>query len=160
MGALPQWHGLCRSFPVPFLRRRYGKKKSRKFSTALFLIRASCFRTPGEACRVLGSSKRKGLTLTNRTVAIVGPASYIEGEGVEKLIDSSDYVIRPNCKLLPNLNGLLLPRNTTRRCDIVYHSGAVENETHDGPTKNIQEVIMTDHWYAHIFLRWSGLRQR
>lgn len=141
--------------------RLHGKKKmSRKFSTALFLIRASCFRTPGEACRVLGSSKRKGLTLTNRTVAIVGPASYIEGEGVEKLIDSSDYVIRPNCKLLPNLNGLLLPRNTTRRCDIVYHSGAVENETHDGPTKNIQEVIMTDHWYAHIFLRWSGLRQR
>ena len=118
-------------------------------------------RVAGKTLKKGISSKRKGgLTLMNRSVAIVGPASYIEGEGVEKLIDSSDYVIRPNCKLLPNLNGLLLPRNTTRRCDIVYHSGAVENETHDGPTKNIQEVIMTDHWYAHIFLRWSGLRQR
>ena len=59
--------------------------------------------------------------ITNKTVAIIGPAGYVENVNLSLSLASVDTIIRPNCQIVNN--EIFLPINTTRRCDIVYHSG-------------------------------------
>ena len=63
------------------------------------------------------------------TVALVGPAAYIEGAGLQDIVALADVVARPNVKVDATTGALVLPSNTTRRCDLVYHSCAVESAT-------------------------------
>ena len=68
------------------------------------------------------------LQLRGRSVALVGPAAGVEIEpAIERIVRSVDFVARPNCKIQDG--EVLLPRHTTRRCDIVYHNGAVLGHT-------------------------------
>ena len=65
----------------------------------------------------------------NRTVAVVGPAGYLEQQQqlqhskMEQTIQNADTVVRPNVKFDPNTRSLFLPPHTTSRTTIVYHSG-------------------------------------
>lgn len=72
-------------------------------------------------------------TVNGMRVVLVGPAAYVETAGVEGLVESADVVVRLNCKLSPSLQALILGNGTTSRCDVVYHSGALVNETVLGP---------------------------
>lgn len=60
------------------------------------------------------------LPLRGRTVALVGPAGYVSHANIASFVDRADIVVRPNVRV--DGRGLLvLPPNTTSRCDVVYH---------------------------------------
>lgn len=80
----------------------------------------------------LGSSPDV-LSLKGKTVALVGPAAYVESAGLERFVQAADVVIRPNVKLTRSLDKLLLPQNTTDRVDVVYHSGVRYGDVLFGP---------------------------
>ena len=66
--------------------------------------------------------------LHGKTVAIVGPAAYVESApSIEAIVERADVVVRPNVRV-DETGELVLPRGTTRRVDVVYHSGTVLNE--------------------------------
>ena len=75
----------------------------------------------------------------NRTVAVVGPAGYLEQQQqlqhskMEQTIQNADTVVRPNVKFDPNTRSLFLPPHTTSRTTIVYHSGLAPDEQQRGP---------------------------
>ena len=74
--------------------------------------------------------------LEGKSVIIIGPAGYTQsGHNAIKPseIASFDVVIRPNVKLRED-GSLLIPPNTTERCDIVYHSGTWLGKKIAGPT--------------------------
>jgi hypothetical protein len=75
-----------------------------------------------------------------KTVALVGPAAYIEGAHIEPFVRAAHVVARPNVRLSPDLTSLLLPRNTTDRVDVVYHSGGLLNETVFGPADSLEHL--------------------
>ena len=79
--------------------------------------------------------------MEGKSVALVGPASYVEHAGIETHVRNVDIVVRPNVKLWPTLDGLMLPKRTTSRCDVVYHSGSMVNETVIGPKAGKDEII-------------------
>jgi len=65
--------------------------------------------------------------LRGRTVAVVGPAAYVVGANIASHVERADVVVRPNVRV-DGRGKLVLPKGTTSRVDIVYHSGAVLGE--------------------------------
>lgn len=58
----------------------------------------------------------------NKRVAVVGPASYLEGKNFGKLIDDYDVVVRPNYfHMLPHLK-----KDYGTRTDILFHNFGTE----------------------------------
>lgn len=79
------------------------------------------YTSPGNYAKVYSQPLR------GKTVALVGPAGYVETAGVDRFVKAADVVVRPNVRTKNN-SRLLLPHNVTRRVDVVYHSGAVLGE--------------------------------
>ena len=67
------------------------------------------------------------LSLTKRSVTIIGPASYVELAKIERHIRDTDIVVRPNVPV-SGAGRLLLPRGSGSRVDVVYHHGAILGE--------------------------------
>lgn len=78
----------------------------------------------------------------DKTVAIVGPAGYLEEYDVTEAVRSADVVVRPNCRVDVDRRVLLLPKRTSTRCDVVYHSGLALGERQQGPAGR---MIATGH---------------
>ena len=92
--------------------------------------------------------------MCDKTIIIIGPAGYIENYNMENIIERADFVIRPNCKIDLSTNKLLLPKYTTTRCDIIYHSGTKEGDKiigYDGKVHNLHAQASLDDKTLVIF---------
>ena len=63
----------------------------------------------------------------DKSVIIVGPAKYMENKNYEEYVNKFDIVCRIHVKVDKNNNILFTP-NTTKRCDVVFSTGAMPNE--------------------------------
>lgn len=78
----------------------------------------------------MGPDRSASTTIQGSSVAIVGPAAYVERASIniEAVVASADSVARPNVKVNATTGRLVLPKGTTRRTDLVFHSGAIEGD--------------------------------